>query len=182
MPYVKKPNPALVLLQIRFPLAFDKPRRPLAVGIREEIRAVISVEELSELQLQQALASHTGRITYLQACLAAAARRVHLDGTDAGAVSVEGQRVAAEKLAVIEAQKQARQQREAERKANLPPPPAPKKPPAKPVKAVKPAKPIQPVQPVTPTPAAPTTPTSKPRKEKTMPIVQVKKRRVLVKD
>lgn len=176
MPYIKKTLPALLLLQERFPAAFDKPRRPLAVGIREEIRAAIPVEELPDQKLQQALASHTGRITYLQACLADGARRVHLDGSDAGEVTEDGRRIAGEKLAAIEAQKQAKAQREAERKAN-PIPPAvkkKKKPKPQPVKK-KPAPPPKPAE-------APDQPAVKQPKPKTVPVIQVKKKRVLVRD
>jgi ProP effector len=170
MPYIKKTHPALLMLQARFPVAFDKPRRPLAVGIREEVRALVPVEELNEQKLQQALASHTGRITYLQACLVDGARRVHLDGSDAGEVTEDGKRIAREKLGAIEAQMQARQQKEAERKANPPAPPVKKEKKPQPAKPASPVKPLPPVEEV------------KPRKEKTVPVVQVKKRRVLVKD
>lgn len=173
MPTIKKTLPALLMLQARFPVAFGKPRRPLVVGIREEIRAILPVEELPEQRMQQALASHTGRITYLQACLADGARRIHLDGSDAGEVNDEGRRIAGEKLAAVEAQKQARQQREAERKANPPPQPVRKKP--KPVPEKKPAPPPKPAKAVD-------QPAIRQPKPKAAPVVQVKKRRVLVRD
>jgi ProP effector len=166
---LKKSLPILSMLQARFPVAFDKPRRPLAVGIREEVRALVPVEELNEQKLQQALASHTGRVTYLQACLVDGARRIHLDGSDAGEVTEDGKRIAREKLEAIEAQKLARQQKEAERKANPPAPPVKKE------KKAQPAK--QPVKAVDQPPPAP----AKPRKEKAIPVVQIKKRRILVK-
>lgn len=156
MSAIRKPPSSLLMLQARFPAAFGNPRRPLAVGIREEIRAILPVDELSEQKLQQALYFHTGRITYLQACLADGARRLHLDGSDAGEVDDEGRRMAGEKLAAAEARKQARKQEEAERKASTPPQPVKKKPKPVPEKRLAPP----------------------PKPAKAVPVVQVKKRRI----
>lgn len=155
------PLPAeLLLLMKRFGKAFRRKKKPLplAVGIRSEIRAIIPADEMSDTRLGIALATYCKRPKYLQACLAEGARRIHLDGSDAGEVSEEGKRAARASLDAIEAQKLAKQQ-EAEQKA---------KPPVKKAKKPQPAK--------QPAPAP-----VKPRKEKAVPVVQVKKRRVLEK-
>lgn len=165
----KKIPPALLMLQARFPVAFDKPRRPLAVGIREEIRAHIGPEAVADTALHQALASHTGRASYLQAVIAAGSRRIHLDGSDAGEVSEESRRIAGEKLAALEAQQQASQQRKAESKVRQQEAtPVKKKPKPAPAKTPEKATILPVAQP-------------KPRKEKAVPVIQIKKRRVLVK-
>jgi sRNA-binding protein len=98
-----KDHSILPLLQARFPVAFGKPCRPLAIGIKQEIRAVIPAEEVPGTKLNQALAFHCGRLAYLKAVLADDARRIHLDGSDAGEVAEDAKRFARERLEVIEA-------------------------------------------------------------------------------
>src|SRR4051812_18955810 len=70
------------LLAERFPAAFTS-KRPLAIGIFAEIRAVVPESELPRDDLGGFLASWTKRPAYL-AALERGDRRVHLDGSDAG--------------------------------------------------------------------------------------------------
>ena len=81
------PSRRELLVQL-FPLAFagcDKPRQPLAVGIDRQIRE--AMPEALQCSLSYVLRWYTSKPRYLRALAQPGARRVNLDGSDAGPVS-----------------------------------------------------------------------------------------------
>jgi ProP effector len=70
-------------------------RRPLKIGINEELVAALAIVEPREIGF--ALGSNTGHAWYLAACVAGAAR-IALDGSEAGTVTPEEAAHAASRL------------------------------------------------------------------------------------
>ena len=73
------------ILASRYPALFGS-AQPLAVGIWEELWAAAG--DVPEPELQDFLRFWTRRLTYRKALAREGARRVHLDGTDAGPADI----------------------------------------------------------------------------------------------
>jgi sRNA-binding protein len=84
---------ALNALRERFPEAFRQPPVPLPQSILQTAHEALA-EDHSKKSVRRALAHWCSRTDYLRAVIAEQARRVNLDGSDAGPVS-EDQREAA---------------------------------------------------------------------------------------
>jgi ProP effector len=108
-PKPKPPKPKELLDQLieAFPATFRRrgPRLPLAVGIREQLQA--TMPETPSNAISRWLSSYCSAPAYLRVIIAGATR-VGLDGKAAGTVTAEQARHAAERLARIETQRQAK--------------------------------------------------------------------------
>jgi ProP effector len=108
-PKPKPPKPKELIDQLieAFPATFRRrgPRLPLAVGIRQQLQA--TMPEIPSNAICRSLSSYCSAPAYLRAIIAGATR-VGLDGKPAGTVTAEQARHAAERLARIEAQRQAK--------------------------------------------------------------------------
>jgi sRNA-binding protein len=80
----------------RWPAAFTEPPVPLAIGIRVAMLAERGY--LSSADLKRGLSVWCRKPAYLKAVAAPGARRVHLDGSDAGEVSDANRAWAGEQL------------------------------------------------------------------------------------
>jgi hypothetical protein len=87
------------ILRKRWPSLFGYgPLVPLAVGIRLEIRAAISPDEITMTQLRRFFDGWCNGPKYKAACARPGARRRHLDGSDAGPAEIEPPAAAVEVL------------------------------------------------------------------------------------
>ena len=74
------------ILASRYPALFGS-AQPLAVGVWDELRAAAG-DLITEPELQDFLRFWTRRLAYRKALAREGARRVHLDGTDAGPADI----------------------------------------------------------------------------------------------
>jgi hypothetical protein len=95
----------LAVLCERWPAAFCTPRVPLAIGIHQELLAVLG-EEISTKTVSWAMRHWTHRPDYLDALVRGEVRR-NLDGSPATAPSEQDRQNAAQWLQVIEAKSRA---------------------------------------------------------------------------
>jgi ProP effector len=121
---VQKDHEIIASLAESFPQAFfvlGKLRRPLKIGIRDDLRPLVS---FSEDNLKSALHRYTRADAYLRACTVEGTQRIGLDGNAAGEVTARdaahAERVLAERE-IWHAEKKAKRERlrlkEAARKA-----------------------------------------------------------------
>jgi sRNA-binding protein len=89
------------VLRERWPLAFCEPRRPFAIGIAKELRALLG-DAASKATLNMAVHHWTWRPDYLAAVMRGE-RRVNLDGSPATEPDERARQVAAQWLEEIEA-------------------------------------------------------------------------------
>jgi sRNA-binding protein len=83
---------AKAAIRAAFPLAFVKPRRPLAIGVREQVlRALPNVDPQA---VKVALGRWVQSRDYQEGVLRKGARRIALDGSDAGPIT-DAERLAA---------------------------------------------------------------------------------------
>lgn len=118
---LRRPDVVRPVLVERFPLAFmpaGMPKKPLKIGIREDLEA--SMPDFQRFELRLALADYCGGPTYLRS-LVAGATRIDLAGLPAGTVDAAEAEFAATKLRQMLAkyaeQERRRQARRAERRA-----------------------------------------------------------------
>jgi hypothetical protein len=98
-------------LERTWPAAFDPSEvRPLRIGSDDEIGQALAGQASKKL-IGEALAAWTGHDPYLEALAREGARRVALDGSDAGPVTNDERGFAAQRLA----ERQARRRAEARR-------------------------------------------------------------------
>jgi sRNA-binding protein len=113
-----KPDPAAVgeRLRQRFPALFAGPAKPLKLRIQADIQEQ-APGEFTKQDLSAFFRRHTTSTSYLIA-ITKAATRFGLDGQAAGELSDEHRQVAAEELARRRANRQAREQLEAQQRRN----------------------------------------------------------------
>jgi sRNA-binding protein len=102
---------AIALLAQSFPRCFsifEQRRRPLKIGIREDLLARLG-GALTEIELRQGLRAYTGNRRYRERLLAGAPR-FDLDGNPVCMVTPEEEADARKKLAAVEAKAAAREQ------------------------------------------------------------------------
>jgi ProP effector len=88
---------------------FEQRRRPLKVGIWNDIKVVLG-GAITDSELTYALRSYTSNRCYLQSCLTAGTPRIDLNGEVAGQVTESEAAHAAERLKLQTAKWKARQQ------------------------------------------------------------------------
>ena len=102
----QKRQATIRVLVERWPKCFavdEKQRRPLKIGIGEEIAGI-----LTDIDVSLALALYTRNPSYMKSCVAGAAR-IGLDGEPAGTVTATQEAFARSKLVAIQKRRETKQ-------------------------------------------------------------------------